>query len=236
MKKSSLLLTIAAFAMGTHASAQILINELYPGGGASTGAPAYTRDFVELYNTSTTSFSLAGFSLQYASATGNFTNTIVAFGAGSIIGPSDYLSVETGPAGTAGATLTAGSGPGFVTYLAPTSSPGLSASNGSVRLINTVTSVTMDLIGYGTVSVGSAGDPKSEGTAAASPTSTAVSLNRTGFVDTNVNSADFSSMTPTPNAGTTSMVVAVPEPSTWASVVAAIGFLGLVAYRRRHVA
>ena len=233
-KKAYSLLVIAAFAVSTHASAQILINEVYPGGGSSTGTPAYTRDFVELYNTSSTAFSLTGFSLQYASATGNFTGTIVAFGAGSIIGANDYVSIYTGAAGTAGATLTAGSGAGFVTYVAPTSSASLSASNGSVRLFNTATATTMDLVGYGTVTVGTGGDPKSEGTAAASPTSTAVSIDRTNFVDTNSNSADFSSMTPSPNAGTASTVVAVPEPSTWVATACAIGLMGVALGRRNR--
>ena len=238
MKKPLLLLALAVLTVGTRASGQILLNEVYPGGGTAVAGAAYTRDFVELYNTSGTAFSLTGFSLQYAAAgaTNNFTGTIVAFGAGSIIGPNDYLSVYTGGAGTAGATLTAGTGPGFVTYVAPLSAASLAAASGAVRLFNTATSTTMDLLGYGTVTVGPAGDPKSEGTAAASPTSTAVSLNRTSFVDTNVNSADFSSMTPSPNAGTASVVVPAPEPSTWATMLGAAGLLFMVVNRRKRTA
>ena len=237
MIKKAILTLLTALALTAGTNAQILINEVYAGGGSNTAGASYTRDYVELYNTTAAPFSLAGFSLQYAPASSNFTGTIVNFGAGSIIGASDYLSIYTGSAGTAGATLTAGTGAGFLTYISPTSSASLSNSNGSVRLINTANSTTMDLIGYGTVTVGSLGDPKSEGTAASSPTNTASSLNRTGFVDTNNNSADFTNMAPTPNGGMNSVVVAVaPEPSTWAVVAGAAGLLILVVQRRNRLA
>ena len=39
------------------------------GGGGNSGAP-YTHDFIELFNRGTAPVSLAGWSLQYASATG----------------------------------------------------------------------------------------------------------------------------------------------------------------------
>ena len=239
MKKTLMLVAFTAMAV-TGASAQMLvINEVYSGGGSSgTTAPtaAYTRDFVEIYNPSATPFSLTGYALQYASATGNFTGTILSFGAGSIIGGNDYLTISTGTAGTAGATLAAGTGQGNATYVNANGSS-LAAGNGSVRLVNLSTSIVIDLVGYGTLTVGSAGDPKSEGAAAATPTSIAVSLNRTNFVDTNVNSADFSSMAPSPNAGTASFVVpaTVPEPSTWAFIIGGFGALCQFT-RRRNVA
>ena len=242
MKKIALTL-LATAALTAGASAQMLvINEVYPGGGSSAAGPptaVYTRDFVEIYNTSAIPFSLAGYALQYsaAGATSDFTNTIVSFGTGSLIGGNDYLSVYTGTAGTAGATLTAGTGAGNVTYVAPTNSASLSAASGSVRLINLSTSVVLDLVGYGTITASTLtpAPTRVEGTAAATPTSIAMSLNRTNFVDTNNNSADFTSMTPSPNAGTTSVVVvaAAPEPSTWAFMIGGLGVLGMFIRRRR---
>ncbi len=238
MKKTLLLLAFAAFALGTHASAQILINEVYPGGGSGAVGTAYTRDYVEIYNTSATAFSLAGFTLQYApaSASNNFSGTIVAFGAGSIIGPNDYISVYTGAPGAAGSALTAGSGAGFVTYVAPTNSASLSATAGAIRLFNTTTATTMDLVGYGTVTPGPNGDPKSTGPSATAPTSNAFSIGRTAFANTGSNNADFSSMTPSPNGGMASTVVAVPEPSAWAAMAAAAGLLALAVRRRSRLA
>jgi hypothetical protein len=49
-------------------SPNVVISQVY-GGGGNTGA-THTHDFIELFNRGTTSTSLAGWSLQYASATG----------------------------------------------------------------------------------------------------------------------------------------------------------------------
>jgi uncharacterized protein len=49
-------------------SADIVISQVY-GGGGNAGAP-YTHDFVEIFNRGSMAVSLAGKSIQYASATG----------------------------------------------------------------------------------------------------------------------------------------------------------------------
>ena len=49
-------------------SPDIVISQVY-GGGGNAGA-VYTHDFIELFNRGTTTVSLAGWSVQYASATG----------------------------------------------------------------------------------------------------------------------------------------------------------------------
>ncbi len=49
-------------------SPDIVISQVY-GGGGNSGAPL-KNDFVELFNRGTTSVSLSGWSIQYASATG----------------------------------------------------------------------------------------------------------------------------------------------------------------------
>ena len=46
----------------------VVISEVY-GGGGNAGA-TYTNDFIELYNRTANAISLAGWSVQYASATG----------------------------------------------------------------------------------------------------------------------------------------------------------------------
>ncbi len=50
------------------ASASFVISQVY-GGGGNSGAP-FANDYIELFNRGTTTASLAGWSLQYASATG----------------------------------------------------------------------------------------------------------------------------------------------------------------------
>jgi len=75
-------------------SADIVISQVYGGGGNSGGI--YTNDFVELFNHGTTTVSLAGWSIQYASATGTGS-----FGANSgqltplsgSLAPGQYLLV-----------------------------------------------------------------------------------------------------------------------------------------------
>ena len=49
-------------------SPDVVISQVY-GGGGNSGA-TYTHDFIELFNRGTSSVSLAGWSVQYASATG----------------------------------------------------------------------------------------------------------------------------------------------------------------------
>ena len=49
-------------------SPDVVISQVY-GGGGNSGAP-YTNDFIELFNRGTSTVSLAGWSIQYTSATG----------------------------------------------------------------------------------------------------------------------------------------------------------------------
>src|SRR5215218_1235323 len=67
----------------------VVINEAYLSGGSS-GA-AYKNKFVELYNSSDDPVSLAGWSLQYRSATGTAAPTGVAALSGSIPAKGHYL-------------------------------------------------------------------------------------------------------------------------------------------------
>src|SRR5215470_7466635 len=53
------------------ASSGVVISQVF-GGGGNSGAP-FQNDFVELFNLGTAPVSLAGWSLQYASATGTGT-------------------------------------------------------------------------------------------------------------------------------------------------------------------
>lgn len=78
-------------------SPDVVISEVY-GGGGNSGA-LLKRDFIELYNRSTTPVSLAGWSVQYASATGSSWQTTALSGS---IEPGAFLLVgeAAGSAGT----------------------------------------------------------------------------------------------------------------------------------------
>src|SRR5687767_4945362 len=67
---SSLLFIVSFFATN-YAMAQVVVNEVY-GGGGNSGA-TYKNDFIELYNNSSSPVSLDGWSVQYNSAAGTST-------------------------------------------------------------------------------------------------------------------------------------------------------------------
>ncbi|WP_437756697.1 lamin tail domain-containing protein [Sorangium sp. So ce1389] len=88
---------------------RVVISQVY-GGGGNAGA-AYTHDFVELFNRSSGPVSLAGWSIQYASATGTG-----AFGATTAqltelpavtLQPGQYLLVQGAAGSGSGAPLPA---------------------------------------------------------------------------------------------------------------------------------
>jgi predicted extracellular nuclease len=107
---SFVILTMLLASMPLHiaqaVSPNIVISQVY-GGGGNSGA-VYTNDFVELYNLGTSTVSLEGFSIQYASATGtgNFgssaTQTTPLSGS---IAPGQYILIQEASGGTNGVAL-----------------------------------------------------------------------------------------------------------------------------------
>src|SRR6516225_6540227 len=67
MREFILLTTLAGASLAPQ-SAQVVISQVY-GGGGNSGAP-YTNDFIEIFNRGASPVSLNELSLQYASATG----------------------------------------------------------------------------------------------------------------------------------------------------------------------
>ena len=61
-------LAIAAPAAAVDTASNVVITEVY-GGGGNSGAP-FNKDFVELYNRASTPVDLTGWSVQYSSAAG----------------------------------------------------------------------------------------------------------------------------------------------------------------------
>jgi predicted extracellular nuclease len=180
-------------------SPDVVISQVYGGGGAT-----YTHDFIELFNRGSSPASLAGWSLQYASATGTGN-----FGANSaqltelpnmILQPGQYLLVQQ----AAGATPANLPSPDIVD---PTPI-NLSATGAKVALANTTASLgcnggstpcsptqlaqIIDLIGWGNANF-------FEGAAApATSITTAVLRNSNGCAETDNNAADFTAGAPAP--------------------------------------
>lgn len=171
------------------AASTVLISEVY-GGGGNAGA-IYTNDFVELYNPNAGPVSLAGWSIQYGSATGT-TWSATALG-GSIPAAGRYL-VQLAAGAGAGAPLPTPDATGTTN---------MSATAGKVALVSTaaplagacpVNPAIADLAGYGATA------NCFEGSGAAPAPSNTTSIQRIGggATDTNNNAADFVTGAPTP--------------------------------------
>jgi len=187
----------------------VVISEVY-GGGGNTGAQ-YTNDFLELYNRGTSAQSVAGWSVQYSSATGtSWQSTPLT---GSVPAGGYYLIKEGAGSGTGAALPTAND----------TGTIALSASNGKVALVNTATPLSgcaaacsaapgvVDFLGFGTAN-DAAGAPTP-----ALTNSTSDQRTITPFTNTGNNAHDFTAGAPTPaGAGSTPPPVtdcsAVPTP------------------------
>ena len=172
------------------ASAPVIINEVY-GGGGNSGA-AFDRDFIELYNPTDAALPLTGMAVQYASATGiswQVTNL-----SGSIPAHGYYLVAEAAGANAA---------PAVPTPDASGTIP-MSATAGKVALTSTTTALTcgtdcatiaavVDLVGFGATASSFAGT----GPTPAPSNSTSVARTA-GHPNTPNNATDFVSGTPTP--------------------------------------
>jgi uncharacterized repeat protein (TIGR01451 family) len=180
-------------------SPDVVISQVY-GGGGQTGAP-YKNDFVELFNRGTTTVSLAGWSVQYASATGtgNFSNNPVVSLAGSLA-PGQYFLVQLAsgggngvvlPAADATGTINMGSTGGKVVLV--TSTTGLDCNGSSTPCTPEQMALIKDLVGWG-----GANFYEGSGAAPATSVTTAILRGNGGYTDTDNNSADFIASTPDP--------------------------------------
>jgi hypothetical protein len=211
MKKIYTLLLIITLSITTQA--QVVISQVYGGGGnGTTTAASYANDFIELLNTGTTPQSLNGWSIQYSSATGpTAPNTWLVHPLPNFtLQPGQYFLIqESAGTNTIQAPLLPTSdfnGVGVATSATDTTLLGIamSASNGKVILVNSVTPETItnpsgsqiiDKVGYGTTPTGYEGTGPT-GTTLSSTTS--AQRNNAGCTDTNNNSTDFTTALPLP--------------------------------------
>lgn len=184
-------------------SSDIVISQVY-GGGGNALAP-YTHDFVELFNRGTTPVSLAGWSIQYASATGtgNFgANTGQITPLSGTLAPGQYLLVQEASTAVVGLPLPSPD----VTDSTPIA---MSGTAGKVALVTSVTglgcngsvgqpcsaaqlALIKDLVGYGNANF-------YEGAAAPTLSNTTAAVRLTnGCTETDNNASDFAASTPTP--------------------------------------
>jgi hypothetical protein len=209
MKKIYSLLIVALLATN-FSNAQVVISQVYGGGG--NGGSIYNNDFIELFNRGTVAVSLNGWSVQYASQTGttwastNLPNITLQ--------PGKYFLIqEAAGAGTPGALPTPDldgitCGCTFnATGGAQTGGIAMSGTNGKVILSSsTVNETTANPTGTQIIDkVGFGGANGFEGAAATGvlSNSTAALRNNNGCTDTNENGNDFTVGTPLARNGAT---------------------------------
>ena len=175
----------------------VLVSQIY-GGGGNSGA-IYNRDYIELYNRSSSAVSLTGWSLQYSSSSGTTWSVIPLSGS---MAPGKYCLVGLG-SGSSGLALPAVDVSGSIN---------MGASNGKVALMNTITALSgssplgktglQDLVGYGTANA-------YEGAAiVGSSTTKAIFRVGAGTVDTGNNDSDFTVGYPNPRNSATGPLMA----------------------------
>ena len=178
-------------------SPNIVISQFF-GGGGSAGAP-YTHDFVELFNRGSQPVSLAGWSLQYASAGGS--NWLVTNLTNQTLAPGQYYLIQFASNGTVGSALPT---PDLIAPVVTEGFvPNLSGTTGKIALVNTTaklpaatcpsSATIVDLVGYGDAALCFEGAK----TANLSNT-TAAKRNNNGCADTDNNSVDFILLAPLP--------------------------------------
>jgi hypothetical protein len=181
--------TSSATVTVTTAPGHLVISQVY-GGGGNTGAP-FTHDFIELHNPTAAAISLAaGFSVQYASASGT-TWQVTALPTTASIPAGGYLLIQEG-GGMTGAPLPTPDVTGTIA---------MSSTAGKVALVSGTTMLAgscptagiIDLAGYGTANCfeGAAATPAPSNT-------NAVARGGGGCTDTNNNGADFTAGAPAP--------------------------------------
>jgi endonuclease G len=183
--------------MAFAASPNVVISQVYGGGGSSSGTPAYTHDYVELHNMTAADVEIGGWSLQYGSSSGNFASTtsnLYVFAAGTKIAGGKYLTVKLGTAGTAGATFTADLTSGGLSMAAGSGKVALARINSGLTCGATATPCAatdpriVDLVSYG-ASNNAEGTPVNNGVGLTSAQG-AIRKNN-GCTDTDNNNADF---------------------------------------------
>ncbi len=173
----------------------LVISQIY-GGGGNSGA-TYQNDYVEIYNPTVAPVDVAGWTLQYASATGTSWTNIQPLG--GIIGPGEFFLVALASGGANGAALPAANIVGSIN---------MSATAGKIALVSNGDPLAgcpvgadpdiVDFVGYGTTATCREGSTN----APAPSNSTALFRKNAGQTDTNVNGSDFVTGAPNPRITT----------------------------------
>jgi uncharacterized repeat protein (TIGR01451 family) len=198
-------------------SPDIVISQVY-GGGGNAGA-LYKNDFIELFNRGASPVSIAGWSVQYASAAGTSYTSKTNITAG-VLNPGQYFLIQEA-AGTGG------------TQNLPTpdvtGTIAMSGTAGKVALVMNQVVLTCgatnchndpsvrDFVGYGTTAT----DFEGSGPTAAPANATAALRDLNGCEDTDDNASDFAIVNPPVPRNTSSPANSCGGPTAPTGVAAA---------------
>ena len=171
-------------------SPQIVISQIF-GGGGNSGA-SFRNDFIEIFNRGNSAVDLAGWSVQYASATASTWSVTPLTSV--TLQPGQYYLVQESSGGSTGTTLPAPDATGTIA---------MAAGSGKVALLrNSTTALTgvcpndpniIDLVGYGNTATCFRGS-----TAAAASNTNALLRLANGCQDLRINATDFATSPPNP--------------------------------------
>lgn len=200
MKKIFIILSLATI---SSMNAQIIINEIYAGGGNTKAL--YSNDFVELINSGTTEQTLSGAYLQYAATNKTFNSAVslpnitlkpkqtflIRLGKGKNDGAQDFKEDYNALEAFNIDPNSKSFGKTFNTSINL-------GGNGKLALTDTKEQISgpdakgvLDFVGWGTAD-------QYEGEKASALTDNDKSISRTNGIDTNNNKADFKKVNPTP--------------------------------------
>jgi len=168
----------------------LVISQVF-GGGGNSGAP-FRNDFIEIFNASSSTVNLSGWSVQYASATASTWSVTPLTSV--TLAPGQYYLIQESSGGSNGASLPAPDATGTIA---------MAAGSGKVAVVATSTALTgvcpndsniVDLAGYGST----ANCFKGSAPAPAPSNTNAILRAAAGCTDTRNNVADFALGPPNP--------------------------------------
>ena len=216
MKKIYLFTSMLFLFIGLSSNAQVVISQVY-GGGGNSGA-TYSHDFIELFNRGTTPQNLTGWSVQYTSATGT-TWTSKTDLPNVTLQPGQYYLIQEATNAAVGIALPTPDLNGISAASTPITGIAISGTTGKVVLANSTAFVTganpvdpqvVDKVGFGTTPTGFEGTGPTG--AVISATTSAQRLNN-GCTDSNNNPTDFIVAAPNPRNTSTSISICSTAPS-----------------------
>jgi len=169
---------------------KLLVTQIF-GGGGNSGAP-FRNDFIEIFNSGQTAVNLAGWSIQYASATG--TTWSVTPLTSILLAPGQHYLIQESSGGSGGVMLPEPDATGTIA---------MAAAAGKVALVRAATVLVgacpddtsiVDLVGYGSA----ANCFRGAGPTPAPGNTTAVLRVSNGCADTQNNAIDFVAGSPSP--------------------------------------